>query len=66
MRSAESVEEMQERYAAFYRGEVSNRAEVHNFLNAVGAKKGKAGLAAGHYVAVISEDGESVGSESTC
>ena len=62
---AETIEEVEERNAAFDCCEVSNRAQVHNFLNVRLAQHGKAGLAAGHNVGMVTENAEGVGCKGT-
>ncbi len=58
---AEAVEEVQERHLALDGGEVSDRREVHDLLDAALGEHGEAGLAAGHDVGVVAEDVERVG-----
>ena len=58
---SEAVEEMEEGEARLEGGGVGDDRRVHGFLNGVGSEQGESGLAAGHHVAVVAEDGESVG-----
>ena len=51
VRSAEAVEEMQERDAGFERRRMRDQRQVHRFLNRVRAEHGEAGGAAEHHVA---------------
>ncbi|MCD8141290.1 MAG: hypothetical protein LUE17_16270 [Planctomycetaceae bacterium] len=57
---AEAVEEMQEGQPAPDGGEVGHGAHIHRFLRTARGQQGKAGLAAGHDVRVIAEDGKGV------
>ena len=57
---AEAVEEVQEGHAALDGGQVSDGGEVHDLLHVALAEHGKAGLAAGHDVLVVAEDGQRV------
>ena len=56
MAGAEAVEEMEERHARTDGCQMRHAAQVHHFLHAAGSQHGKAGLAAGHHIAVIAED----------
>ncbi len=60
VRSAETVEEVQERNARFERGRVRDERHVVRFLNAVRAEHCKARLAACHYVGLVAENREAV------
>ena len=60
---AETVEEVQERDGGLDRGEVRHGGDVLGFLDGAGGDHGEAGLAAGHHVLVVTEDGEGVGGE---
>ena len=65
MRSTETVEELQERYARLVGGEVGNESEIHFFLNGSGGEHGETGVAACHHVGVVAEDGERLGGKRT-
>ena len=65
MGGAEAVEEVQEGNAALDGGQVSNRGQVHDFLHVGLCQHGKAGLTAGHHVAVITEDVQGVAGQGT-
>ena len=52
---------MDERNARLYCGEVGYGCQVLSLLHGSGSQHGEAGLAAGHHVLVVSEDGEGVG-----
>ncbi len=54
---------MEHGQAALQRGGVGDEGEVLGLLRVVGAEQGAAGLAAGHDVAVVAEDGEALGGE---
>ena len=56
VRGTETVEEVHERNAAFESGSVGHESEVLAFLHAAGGEHGKAGLAAGHHVGVVTEN----------
>ena len=62
MRGTESVEEVDKRNLACQGRSMSNRGQVHHFLNGGLAQHGSAGLAACVYVRVITEDVQCVGS----
>ncbi len=57
---AETIEEMQERNAALDCAQMRYCGKVLRLLYRAGSKKGKACLAACHYVLMVSEDGEGV------
>ena len=61
--SAETVEEVEERHAGLDGGQVGDGRKVLGLLDAAGGEHGKAGLAAGHDVLVVAEDGEGVRGE---
>ena len=63
MGGAEAVEEVQERHGGLDGGQVRHRGEVLGLLDGTGGEHRKAGLAAGHHVLVVSEDGEGVRGE---
>ena len=56
MRSAESVEDMQEGNARFERRRLRDQRKVHHFLNRIREQHAPAGRARGHDVAVIAKD----------
>ncbi len=58
VRGAEAVEEMQKGHAGLYGGKMRDQREIHDFLHGGGGKHGKTGLAAGHNVRMVAEDGE--------
>ena len=58
--STEAVEEVDERNAALYGGEMSDRAEIHDLLRVGLSEHSEAGLTAGVNVGVVTEDVESV------
>ena len=62
MRGTETVEEMQERYAAFDRGQMRYSAQVHNLLRVLRAEHRETGLTAGVYVGMITVNVQRVGS----
>ena len=66
MRSPETVEVVQERDSALDGGQVGNGAHVHNFLGVGGSQHRETGLAAGHDVGVVTEDGQAVDRQGTC
>ncbi len=59
-RSAEAVEEVQERQARFERGGVGDERQVHHFLDAVRSQHRPPGGAGGHHVAVVAVDRQGV------
>ena len=63
MRGAESVKEVQERHAALDGGKVCHSGQVHRLLDAAFSQHGKAGLPAGHDVALVTEDTEGIGAQ---
>ncbi|SCI83182.1 Uncharacterised protein [uncultured Clostridium sp.] len=56
MRSSETVKEMNKGNPAFNRSQMSNSAQVHNFLNGAGAKHRETGLTACINVRMVAED----------
>ena len=56
MAGAEAVEEVQERHGSLDGGQVRHQRHVGRLLHGVGGQHRKAGLAAGHDVAVIAKD----------
>ena len=65
VRGAETVEEVEEGNTALDCCEVSNGAEVHNFLSICFCEHSEAGLAASVYVRVVAEDVERVAGNTT-
>ena len=66
MGCTEAVEEVEERHAAFDSRKMSNSSQVHDFLYAGFCEHGKAGLTAGHDIALVTEDRHGIGGQSTC
>ncbi len=60
VRGTEAVKEVQERNAALDGGQMRHRGQIHNFLHVALSEHGKAGLAAGHDVGLIAENGQRV------
>ena len=60
MRGTEAVKEVQERDAALDGGQMRHGGQIHNFLHIALGEHGKTGLAAGHNVGLITEDGQRV------
>ena len=60
---AEAVEEVDEGDLGLEGGGVGHEGHVGALLDAVGAEEGEAGLTAGHDVAVVAEDGETLHGE---
>ena len=58
---AETIEEVDEGHAAFQRGRVGNGGHIRGFLGGGAAKHGEAGGAGAHHVAVITENGKTLG-----
>ena len=56
----ESVEEMQEGHAGLNGRQVSHQGHVMGFLDGASGQHGESGLAAGHHVLVVAEDGQGV------
>ena len=65
MRSAETVEEVQERHAALDGSQVSHTCQVHHLLHAALSQHREARLTACHHVLVVAEDTEHVACQST-
>ncbi len=65
VRCAETIEEMQEGYAALDCGKMRNARQVHNFLYGVGSQKSEARLTACHNVGMVAEDGQCLCSQRT-
>ena len=66
VRSAETVEEVDEWNASLQCCQVSNSREVHHFLYRTFAKHSETCLTASHHVAVVTEDTEWVAGNGTC
>ena len=60
---AEAVEEVEERNLGLERRGVGDHRHIVGFLNGVGAEHREAGLTAGHNVAVVTENAETLASE---
>ena len=56
VRGAETVKEVQEGHSALDRGQMRDRAQVHDLLRVGGGEHRKTGLTAGHHVGVVAED----------
>ncbi len=61
VRSAESVEEMEERHAALDGGKVRDSAQIHHFLRVIGTKHCEAGFPAGINVGLVAKNTKRVG-----
>ena len=61
VRGAEAVEEVDEGHAAFQRGGVGNGGHIRGFLGGGAAKHGKTRGAGAHHVAVVTENGKTLG-----
>ena len=66
VRGTEAIEEVQEGNLALDGAQMCDRGQIHNFLHAALDQHCKAGLAASHNVAVITEDVQGLGSNGTC
>ena len=66
VRSSETVEEVYKRYSAFNRGKVSNRRQVHNFLNARLRKHRASRLTCRHNVLMVAENVQRGSRQSAC
>ena len=60
VRSAETIEEVKERDAGFQGGALRDKGSVMRFLNRVGGDQRETGLAGGHDVGLITENGQRV------
>ena len=60
VRGAEAVEEVQEGQARLNGGQVGDKRHVVRFLDRTAAQDGESGLAAGHDVLLVAEDGQRV------
>ncbi len=65
VRGAETVEEMQERNRRLNGGQVCDGGHVLSLLDGAGSQQGETGLAAGHHILVITEDGQGVRCQGT-
>ena len=63
VRGAETVEEVDEGHAALQRGRVGDGGHIGGFLGGSAAEHGETGGAGAHHVAVVTEDGETLGSQ---
>ena len=61
----EAVKEVDERHLAGKGSQMGHRRQVHDLLDIALAQHGKAGLAAGHNVAVVAEDVQRLGGHGT-
>jgi len=66
VRSTETVEEVNERYAALDSRKVSDTRQVHNFLYRTFGQHGETSLTCRHYVLVVTEDTQRMACQSTC
>ena len=62
---AEAVKEVQERHPTVDGAQMCHRAQIHDLLRGGGRQHGKAGAAHAHHIAVVAEDGQSVGGQSS-
>ena len=60
MRSAESVEEMDERNTRFEGCSIRNKRKVHGFLNGIRGEHSPSAVTDTHHIAVIAENGKSM------
>ena len=60
MRSSEAVKEVHEGDSARQGRFLGDQGEVHDFLNGVGAEHGETGLANGHDVGMVAENGKAL------
>ena len=65
VRSAETVEEVYERYAALDGSQMSNTGQVHNFLYRTFCQHSKTSHTGGHNVLVVTKDTQSMRSQCT-
>ena len=65
VRGPEAVEEVDKGHPALDGGQVGHSAQIHDLLHAALGQHGKAGLAAGHHVGVITEDVQALGGHGT-
>ena len=63
VRGTEAVKEVQERNTALDGGQMRHGGQIHDFLHVALGEHGEAGLAAGHNVGLVTEDGQGVRSE---
>ena len=66
MGGAEAVEEVAERQAGVDGRKMGHQGHVHALLHRGGAEEGEAGLAGGHDVLMVAEDGQGVGGQGAC
>ena len=66
MAGTETIEEMQERYRALQCCNVCHNCHISSFLDRAGCQHRETGLTACHNVTVITENGQSMISQSTC
>ena len=64
VRGAETVEEVNERHAAFDGGKMCHGSEVHDFLHRAGGQHGEARLTGAHHVGMVAEDGQGLSRQS--
>jgi hypothetical protein len=57
---------MEERDAGFKRGRLGNDGEIHGFLNRRRTQYGPPGLAGGHHVLVVAENGKPWAANGPC
>ena len=62
---AEAIEEVQEGHPATDGRQMGHSTQIHDLLGVVAAQHGVAGGAAGHHIAVVSEDGQCMGRQRT-
>ena len=65
VRSTETIEEINKRYARSKRSQMSNTREVHHFLNGTFSEHSETSLTARHHVLVVTENTERMRSERT-
>ena len=65
VRGAEAVEEVQHRHAAVDRGQVRDRAQIHDLLRRRGRQQREARVAYAHHVRMVAEDGECMRGQGT-
>ncbi len=63
MGGAEAVEEMEEGESGGYRRKMRHAPQVHDLLGVGRGQHAHAGLAAGHHVLMVAEDGQRVGGD---
>ena len=65
MRGTEAVEEMHHGKLSCDGSQMGYCRQVHDLLNAIGAEHGETGLPAAHNIGMVTEDGQSMGSQGT-